>query len=83
MLGAEHQIKALNRLARGALAEIVQLRDQNGLLVLLIALLHFWVMGRPLSASIGGPLTTLLLFAAALAGALTGWRYRARRPALR
>jgi hypothetical protein len=53
------------------------------LLVLLVALLHFWVMGRPLSASIGGPLTTLLLFAAALAGALIGWRYRARRPALR
>jgi TIR domain len=53
------------------------------LLVLLVGLLHFWVMGRPLSASIGGPLTTLLLLAAALAGALIGWRYKARNPVLR
>ncbi len=53
------------------------------LLVLLVALLHFWVMGRPLSASIGGPLTTLLLLAVALGGALIGWRYKARNPVLR
>jgi hypothetical protein len=53
------------------------------LLVLIVALLHFWVTGRPLSASIGAPLTTLLLLVAALAGALIGWRYKARNPALR
>ena len=29
------------------------------MLLLLIALLHFWVLGRPLSASIGAPLATL------------------------
>jgi membrane associated rhomboid family serine protease len=52
------------------------------LLVLLVALLHFWVMGRPLSASIGDPLTTLLIVVAALAGALIGWRYKAKKPAL-
>jgi hypothetical protein len=51
------------------------------LLVLLVALLHFWVMGRPLSASIGGPLTTLLIVVASLASALIGWRYKAQNPA--
>ena len=53
------------------------------LLMLLAGLLHFWVMERPLSASIGGPLTTLLLIAAALAGAWVGWRYKARKSTLR
>jgi hypothetical protein len=46
-------------------------------LVLLLALLHYWVMGRPLSASIGAPLTTLMIIASALAGAWLGWRYKA------
>jgi hypothetical protein len=50
------------------------------LLVLLVALMHFWVMGRPLSASIGAPLTTMILAAAALAGAWIGWRYKAGKP---
>jgi hypothetical protein len=43
------------------------------------ALVHFWVLARPLSASIGGPLTTLMLIAGALAGALMGLRYEARK----
>ena len=50
------------------------------LLVLFVALMHFWVMGRPLSASIGAPLTTMILAAAALAGAWIGWRYKAGKP---
>jgi hypothetical protein len=41
------------------------------------ALVHFWVLARPLSASIGGPLTTLMLIAGALVGALMGLRYEA------
>jgi hypothetical protein len=52
-------------------------------LVLLIALLHYWVMGRPLSASIGAPLTTLIIIASALVGAWLGWRYKAGKPMLR
>ena len=58
-------------------------RQLLSLLVLLVALLHFWLMGRPLSASIGAPLTTMILGAAALAGAWIGWRYKAGKPALR
>ena len=48
----------------------------GALLVVLVALLHFWLMGRPLSASIGAPLTTLIIGAAALTGAFLGWRYK-------
>lgn len=49
------------------------------MLLLLIALLHHWVLGRPLSASIGAPLTTLILFAGAIVGAWLGLRYEARK----
>ena len=49
----------------------------GALLMVLVALLHFWLMGRPLSASIGAPLTTLIIGAAALTGAFLGWRYKA------
>ncbi len=41
-------------------------------LVLIGALLHFWILGRPLSASIGAPLTTLVLIAGAIAWRLDG-----------
>ncbi len=51
--------------------------------LLLIALLHFWVLGRPLSASIGAPLTTLILFFGAIIGAWLGLRYEARKRKLR
>ena len=43
------------------------------------ALAHFWVLGRPLSASIGGATTTLLLLVAAILGTLIGFIYGARR----
>jgi hypothetical protein len=40
---------------------------------------HFWVLARPLSASIGGPLTTLLLIGGMLCGFWLGLRYEARK----
>ncbi len=49
------------------------------MLLLLIALLHHWVLGRPLSASIGAPLTTLILIVGAIIGAWLGLRYEARK----
>ncbi len=52
-------------------------------LVLIGALLHFWILGRPLSASIGAPLTTLVLIAGAIAGTWMGLRYEARKRKLR
>jgi TIR domain len=52
-------------------------------LVLIVALVHFWMLARPLSASIGGPLTTLLLIVAALLGAWIGLHYRSRKRLLR
>lgn len=49
------------------------------MLLLTAALVHFWIVGRPLSASIGDAATTLLLIAGALAGAALGFGYGARR----
>jgi len=46
-------------------------------LILIFALMHYWILARPLSASIGGPLTTLILIAGALLGAWIGVRYEA------
>lgn len=48
-------------------------------LVLVLALAHYWILARPLSASIGAPLTTLLLIAGAALGAWLGLRYEARK----
>ena len=48
-------------------------------LLLVAALAHFLVLARPLSASIGGPLTTLLLIGGAICGFWLGLRYEARR----
>lgn len=45
--------------------------------MLVVALVHFWVLARPLSASIGGPLTTLILIAWSVLGALAGLRFEA------
>lgn len=49
------------------------------MLLLTAALAHFWIVGRPLSASIGEAATTLLLIAGALAGVAVGFGYGARR----
>jgi len=43
------------------------------------ALVHFWILQRPLSASIGVPTTTLLLILGAALGAWIGLLYKARR----
>lgn len=48
-------------------------------MMLVVALMHHWILARPLSASIGGPLTTLTLIAAAGLGAWLGLRYEARK----
>jgi len=66
----------------GKIAYAIGGATASSLLVLFVALLHFWIMGRPLSASIGAPLTTMMLAAAALVGAWIGWRYKAGKPAL-
>jgi hypothetical protein len=41
----------------------------------LASLIHFLVLAEPLSASIGGPPTTLLMIASAVVGAAAGLRY--------
>ena len=48
-------------------------------LLLLAALVHFWALARPISASIGGPLTTLLLIGGMICGFWLGLRYEARK----
>src|SRR6478672_7313197 len=53
------------------------------ILVLIGALFHFLLLGRLLSASIGAPLTTLLLIASAIARAWMGLRYEMRKRRLR
>jgi hypothetical protein len=47
--------------------------------MIVTAIVHFWVVGRPLSASIGEAATTLLLFAGAALGVVAGLGYEARR----
>jgi hypothetical protein len=48
-------------------------------LLMIAALAHFMVMGRPLSASIGDAETTVLLIVGAILGACLGYGYEARR----
>ncbi|HEX9752759.1 MAG TPA: toll/interleukin-1 receptor domain-containing protein [Methyloceanibacter sp.] len=48
-------------------------------LLLVAALVHFWLLARPFSASIGGPLTTLLLIGGMTCGFWLGLRYEARK----
>jgi hypothetical protein len=49
-----------------------------------VALVHFWIFARPLSASIGDAMTTLLLIIGVAAGAAIGftygWRMGWRKP---
>jgi hypothetical protein len=51
----------------------------GALIILAIALLHHAALARPLSASIGGPLTTLLLVGVAICGLWLGLRYETHR----
>jgi hypothetical protein len=51
----------------------------GGVLVLAIALAHFWILARPLSLSIGTPLTTLLIMSGIALGAVLGWLYAGRK----
>jgi hypothetical protein len=52
----------------------------TGLIILgVIALVHFWILARPLSASIGSAATTLLLLLGGGLGAVTGYVYEARK----
>jgi hypothetical protein len=49
-------------------------------LVMLIATLaHFWLLARPLSASIGAPMTMLTLIATVIIGGWIGLAYKARK----
>jgi TIR domain len=52
-------------------------------LMLVAALIHYWVLARPLSASITGPVTTLILIATLICGIWIGLIYEARKRALR
>jgi hypothetical protein len=48
-------------------------------LLVIVALVHFWVLARPLSVSIGAPLTTLLIIAGLILGAWLGLLYAGRK----
>jgi hypothetical protein len=52
-------------------------------ILLVAALTHYWLLARPLSASLGAPVTTLLLIACSALGFAAGLRYGARRHRLR
>jgi hypothetical protein len=45
----------------------------------IVALVHFWIFARPLSASIGDAMTTLLLIIGVAAGPVIGFIYGSRR----
>jgi hypothetical protein len=52
-------------------------------LILIAALVHFWMLSRPMSASIGAPVTVLMLIASLLVGACVGLTYEAWKRRLR
>jgi hypothetical protein len=47
--------------------------------MLIAALAHYWILARPLSDSITGPVTTLILIAVLMCGIWTGLIYEARK----
>jgi hypothetical protein len=52
-------------------------------IVIIGALAHFWILARPLSASIGEPVTMLVLISSFIFGVWLGLSYEARKRALR
>lgn len=50
--------------------------------VVAVALVHFWILDRSLSESIGEPVTVLVLIASVIAGIWLGLGYVARKRAL-
>jgi hypothetical protein len=51
--------------------------------MLIVALIHFWILARPLSASLSEPVTMLLLFFTLISGIAIGLMYEARKRFLR
>jgi len=52
-------------------------------IMVVVALMHFWLLARPLSASIGGPGTEMISIVALLFGGWAGLKYEARKRRLR
>lgn len=50
------------------------------LIMVVVALLHFWLLDRALSASIGGPMTALIIALSIILGAWAGLWHAKRRP---
>jgi hypothetical protein len=53
------------------------------ILMLITALIHYWILARPLSASVTGPVTMLILIVGLMCGIWIGLIYEARKRVLR
>ena len=70
----EHKSRLIARIGYAAAGVFLALIGLLG-----AALAHFWLLGQPISATIGDDATTAVLVAALAAGAWAGWAYEARR----
>ena len=52
-------------------------------LMLIVSLVHYWMLARPISASVGGPVTAMILALTLIFGGWMGLRYEARKRRLR
>ena len=52
-------------------------------LMFIVALMHYWILARPLSASVGGPVTAMMVTVSLIFGGWIGLRYEARKRRLR
>jgi hypothetical protein len=52
-------------------------------LMLIVSLVHYWMLARPISASVGGPVTAMILAVSLIFGGWMGLRYEARKRGLR
>lgn len=48
-------------------------------LMVIVSLVHYWMLARPISASVGGPVTAMMLTVSLIVGGLMGLRYEARK----